>query len=186
MIRKQRVIGTIRNSVLTAYKDNNQAQDETIWEGIAGGVVDSILLIHQDKVAAGLRRLGLEVEDGAVISQASLTALVAQKTGIEITSLDSDEIASKVAAALSKDLSNRVGFDVDLSNGLNGAIDAAVEAAMASGRANKLVSGNTARKMRTMAAAFAAGVSEQDYKRINNAKRQATWRQGKAFSWVER
>lgn len=187
-IKTARVMGTTNNVISDEFQKakSQKTEGETFWQGVAGGVVDVLIVAHREKIAAGLRRAGFDIGDDEPLNEKTIVTLVAKKTGIDLTSFDPDEIKSKVIAYLSKDLSERIGFDIDLSQGLGAAVDAAAAAAIASGRANKLVQTDTAKSIRELAAAAAAGLSVEGWRKMKNAKKQKKYRAGKSFMWVAR
>jgi hypothetical protein len=187
MISKQRIKGTIRSKVQDAYyAAGGKKADESAWEGVAGGVVDSLILLHQEKIAAALRRAGLDVGDNDVLNEASILAMVNKKTGLDIQSFSPDAIADAVAKSISREVSERIGFDVDLTNGIDAALDDIAAKAALSGRVNKVVSPAIARRLKDTAVAAAAGCSVDDVRRVRKNFNQRQYNHSVSTVWVDR
>lgn len=182
MIAKNRVVGSLNNLI-----DSKMAvKDRGALESVAYDVADAAIIIYREKVAAGLRRAGIEFRDDESITTDKILEAVKVKSGMDLASFDIEEIKTKALRELSTDISNRLGFEIDLRNGVQAGIDGAVVAAIKVG-GGKLVGMALKTRLRRLKLAELAGVSPLDVKRVYNAKRQAEWRKSAAATvWVNR
>lgn len=159
--------------------------DRSTLENIAVEVANIAMQAHREKIAAALRRAGMDVSDDAEISVDAITAMIKSKSGFDLQSLDLDELKTKVLSNLSTDLSERLGLEIDLKNGLEAGINQAVDSAIKSGRVGQVVTEGVNRALRRISLARRAGVDVETVRRIENAKKQARFRAtAPAKTWV--
>ena len=183
MINKERVTGSLNNLIASKVAKNRDAAG---FEGVAYDIADAALVIYREKIAAGLRRAGIEFADNETIDSDAILRAVKVKTGIDLQSFDIEEIKTKVVSELSTDISERLGFDIDLKNGLQAGIDGAVAAAIKVG-GGKLVSEGLRTRLRRLNLAKMAGLSIVDVDRVYAAKKQSDYRRRASRPvWVAR
>jgi uncharacterized NAD-dependent epimerase/dehydratase family protein len=188
MIYKDRVKGSLNNLIDSKYSDLSVGDrfDRGALEGVAYDVANAAILVYREKIAAGLRRAGLDVADTDDLTVDTVLAAVKAKTGVDLRSFDVDEIKDVALRELSTDISERLGFDIDLRDGLEAALDGAVEAAIAKGGSVVARAGQKV-ALRRLALAEKAGVSVLDVRRVQNARRQREWRKSAPpMIWVSR
>lgn len=188
MIKKERVKGALNQLIDSKYSELSVGDrfDRTALERVAYDVADAAIVVYREKIAAGLRRAGLEFADDETLTTDKILDAVKAKTGIDLRSFDIEEIKEKALFELSSDISERVGFDIDLKNGLENGLDAAVDAAIARG-GSVLASASIKGKLRLLAIAQRAGVSLEDVKKVSDAIKQKNYRKNAARPvWVAR
>lgn len=178
MIKKERAIGAVRSLVNDGIAKIPAAErkDRTVLESLAVDVADTAILLHRERIAAGLRRAGLDVSDTEDITFDKILDMVSKKSGYDVREFSSDGFKDAVLSQLSTDISEKLGVKVNLKNGLQAAIDGAVEDAIKNGRVNALVPENVHAGLRRLSLAKRAGVSVDVVERIEHAKKQAAWR----------
>lgn len=160
--------------------------DNTSTEGIAYDIADTAIYVYRAKIAAALRRAGLEIGDEEDLNSGVILDAVRFKTGLNLQSFDVEEIKTAVIRSLSTAITERLGFEVDLKDGIEAAIENSAEAAIAAG-GRKLISLGQKALLNRMALANRAGVGLDVVNKVYAAKRQAEWRKNAPPAyWVSR
>jgi hypothetical protein len=188
MIKKERVRGTLNNlidSKVAALPLADRGQ-RTALEGVAYDVADAAIIVCRERIAAGLRRVGIEFDDTDTITADKIFEAIKVKSGIDLRSFDIEELKTQALKGLSTSVSEKLGFEVDLDNGVTRAIEDAVEAAIKAGGSHLVTLAKKA-ALRRLALARKAGVTVREIKKIENAKRQAKFRESAPPAvWVDR
>lgn len=178
MIKKERVHGTLSNLIdnkLSAVPKADRGE-RTALEGVAYDVADAAIIVYREKIAAGLRRAGLEFSDADTLTTDKIFDAIKVKSGIDLRSFDIEELKTQALKGLSTSVSEKLGFEVNLDNGVTRAIEDAVEAAIKAGGSNIITKVKKA-ALRRLALARKAGITVKDIKKIENAKRQSIFRE---------
>jgi hypothetical protein len=188
MIKKSRVNASLNHLIEKNYAALNSEDraDQSLKEAAAYQIADAAIYIYREKIAAALRRAGLDIGDTDDLDTAVILEAVKVKTGVDLTSFNVNEVREKVISGLSTAMTERLGFEIDLKNGLDRAIEDAATAALAAGGRSLLTSGKKA-LLRNAGVARRAGVGLDVVNKAFAAKRQSEWRkQAPPAYWVSK
>ena len=160
--------------------------DEPIGEAVKGELVDLAIQRYSGNIAAMLRKGGFDVEDGAELTAESITALVSQRTGLDLSDLSEDGIKRAVDKLASERLSAYLGITVTTVldvDSLKQQIEDAVAESISNGTALKLISRQIRSRASTAATFTRAGYSQEDRRKLFMQIAQTKWRRLNKLVW---
>lgn len=159
---------------------------EDFGDALKEGLVQAAIDKYQPKIAAAMRRAGLDVADDQELTQETITDAIREKTGLDLEDLTRESIAAALDGAIARELSAQLGVEVssvlDLENLKSEVIAAAVES-VKSGRANALMTSRIIGRVRVAATWARAGVAPAEQARIMGAWYQKKYRRTHRQVW---
>lgn len=183
-------VNTIRADASAAARINDtllKEGGEDLPKGsLSEGAADAIILIYSEKITAALRRAGFAIADGQTINVDTLRELVSKRAGLNLSSWEPGEVRRAVGEAVSKQVSEALGVDIDLGGDVRGQVVAAAIEAVRGNKPNRMVSQALIEKLRDVAALQKAGLSPLDLRRIRNVAHNKKYRATHRQVWVSK
>lgn len=172
-----------RRANVEMKKGDGTVHPDTYAEAAVTGILDGVLLTYQAKVNAALRRGGIEVEEGSVVTTEALLQLICQITELEIAHWTQEEIKAGVMKFINTRVSDYIGYPVDLQGDLKQqAINAAISA-VATGRANRILNAARLSKLKYIAVMVALNLPLDTKRKITVRIAQRRWRKTHKQKW---
>lgn len=142
---------------------------------------------YQIHILAGLRRAGVDLEEGEVLNAQTLLRIIRDKTGIDIVSLTPAAVVDAVQSQVSARMSDVLGVEVQgitSAESLKTALIDAAKYAVTTGRANQLINATVIRKLRSLKTWKTSGVDPEQKKKMLNRWYQKKYRRTHKEVWV--
>lgn len=179
--------GSWNDLIDSAYEHYKAGGRESVREAFTEAVADQVLKRYQDKIAAGFRRAGVEIDDGTPLTAEKLRTIIQDRTGLELTALTPEAVTAAVDKLLAQRLSVALGVTVTTvldRDEMMRSLEGAVKEAIASGRASEFISAHAMRAARQFATFQRRGVeTKDDQRRIMLAWYQKKYRRNNRMVW---
>ena len=165
-------VATMRENAGTINKLADQIVDDWVagddfsvaLERASGQLVEEVAERYSDRIRNALRRAGLQVEDGDVLTPDKIREIVAEQAGIDLGDLQADGIVTGMDRLLSKKLSAMIGIEVTtIADGaaLKAALEVGLKEALLNGTAERLITGVLRKRARAAATWAREGVTNK-------------------------
>lgn len=170
--------------ILSEANDRGVGVSDIIRERIVQRGIDR----YSDKITAAMRRGGVDIEDGEILTPERLSEILEKQTGVavdKISELTPDMVIEAIDREVSKKLSDELGFQIDsvfngdaLAQSLQAGIDAKIEEL--EGNLEKYLDAATIRNLRRKATWARSGL---DARKVQNCLAQRAWREGNRWMY---
>ncbi len=193
---KDLAVATMRENAGTINKLTDQIIDDWVagddfgvaLERASGQLVEEVAARYSDRIRNALRRAGLQVEEGEVLTPDKIKEIVGQQAGIDFQDLQADGIVAGMDRLLSKKLSAMIGIEVTtVADGaaLRGAVEVGLKEALLNGTAERLITEVLRKRARSAATWAREGVTNKaDRERLERRAYQIAYAETHSQVWV--
>lgn len=170
--------------ILSEANDRGVGVSDIIRERIVQRGIDR----YSDKITAAMRRGGVDVKDGEILTPERLGQIFEEQTGIaagSIGELTPELVLETIDKEVSERLSEELGFKIDsvfngdaMQQSLQAGIDAKIEEL--GGNLDKYLDAATIRNLRRKATWARSGL---DARKVQNCLAQRAWREGNRWMY---
>lgn len=193
---KDLAIATMRENSGTINRLADQIVDDwvagddfsTALERARGQLVEEVAARYSDRIRNALRRAGLQIEDGEILTPDKIKEIVGLQAGIDFQDLQADGIVAGMDRLLSKKLSGMIGIEVTTiadGNALKGAVELGIRDALLNGTAERLITDVLRKRARAAATWAREGVTnKKDRERLERRAYQIEYAKTHSQVWI--
>ena len=181
-IKQARVSESVKVKINDAIE--RERIDELPAGSLAEGVADAVIILYREKIEAGLRRAGIDVQPGQALNIDTLRVLLSKRAGLDIRSWAGDDVVQAVSVAVSGALSEALGVQISLDGDIRSQVVLAAIEAVKNNKPGKLVTQATINRLRDLAALGQLGLGPQDARRLKNRAYQKKYSLSHKQAWV--
>lgn len=174
--------GDIMDAIADAYFEGGMDLGAAI-ASVQDQLIQSAIDRYSEKIRSALSRAGLDVEGELTLE--SIKAAIIEKTGLELSDLSPDAMATAVDQLAARRLSDELGIEITSIAGgnLGEAIRSGVAQSLADGRTSKLLGRQLTNQARAAMTWQRQGIGEQDQRRIPQRVYQKRYRRRNVEVW---
>lgn len=183
--------GTINRLADQIVDDWVDGQDFSVaLERARSELVEEVAGRYSDRIRNALRRAGLQVEEGDILTPDRIKEIVGEQAGIDFDDLQAGGVVSGMDRLLAKRLSSMIGIEVTtVADGaaLRAALEVGIKEALLNGTAERIISSVLERRARAAATWAREGVKNKaDRARLERRAYQIEYAKTHSQIWVEK
>ena len=178
--------GAINDLIETAWAHYKRHGRESLADAFKEAAADKVIQRYEVKIRNGFERAGVTLPEGELTTQAML-AVIKERTGLELDSLNPEAVTAAVDRLLSERLSDALGVPVATvfdREAMMNSLNQAVLEAIRNGRAAEFVNRTAMSAARRYMTYKRAGISEDNAVRLDARRRQKKFRRTHKLIWL--